>query len=192
MIFIAHKLPEVLEISDTITVMRQGKTVGTVKANEVTEKSLATMMVGREITLRVDRADTGEGAVAAEIEGLRVVNARGNEVVAGLDLKVRAGEIVGLVGVEGNGQAEVLEAVAGLRKIAGGRIRVADQDVATLNVARTPRAGPRHHPRGPHRRRPGDRRQRRREPRRDQAPRCPLRAAAACSISRPSAPTHCS
>jgi simple sugar transport system ATP-binding protein len=133
-IFIAHKLPEVLEISNTITVMRQGKTVGEVKSKEVTEQSLATMMVGREIALRVDRADTGQGAVAAEIEGLRVVNARGTEVVAGLDLRIRAGEVVGLVGVEGNGQAEVLEAVAGLRRVAGGRIRLADRDVGSLGV----------------------------------------------------------
>ena len=140
-IFIAHKLPEVLEISDPITVMRQGKTVGTVKAREVTEKSLATMMVGREITLRVDRADTGEGAVAAEIEGLRVVNARGNEVVAGLDLKVRAGEIVGLVGVEGNGQAELLEAVAGLRPIAAGRIRSPAKTSARSTSLRAPHLG---------------------------------------------------
>jgi general nucleoside transport system ATP-binding protein len=133
-IFIAHKLPEVLEISDTITVMRQGRTVGRVKTKDVTEKELATLMVGREITLRVERADTGTGEVAAEVEGLRVVNARGNEVVAGLDLKVRTGEVVGLVGVEGNGQAEVLEAIAGLRHAASGRIRVADRDVDTLSV----------------------------------------------------------
>jgi len=133
-IFIAHKLPEVLEISDTITVMRQGKTVGRVKAKDVTEQSLATMMVGREIALRVDRADTGDGPVVAQIEGLKVVNARGNEVVAGLDLTVRAGEVVGLVGVEGNGQAEVLEAVAGLHQIAGGRIAVAGEDIGTLGV----------------------------------------------------------
>jgi general nucleoside transport system ATP-binding protein len=133
-IFIAHKLPEVLEISDNITVMRQGRTVGRVKTKEVTEKELATMMVGREITLRVERADTGTGEVAAEVEGLRVVNARGNEVVAGLDLKVRTGEVVGLVGVEGNGQAEVLEAIAGLRHAAAGRIRIADRDVGGLSV----------------------------------------------------------
>jgi general nucleoside transport system ATP-binding protein len=133
-IFIAHKLPEVLEISNTITVMRQGRTVGVVKTKEVTEQGLATMMVGREIALRVDRADTGEGAVAAEIEGLRVVDARGNEVVAGLDLRIRGGEVVGLVGVEGNGQAEVLEAIAGLRHIAGGTIKLANENVEAIDV----------------------------------------------------------
>jgi general nucleoside transport system ATP-binding protein len=133
-IFIAHKLPEVLEISDTITVMRQGRTVGEVKTDEVTEQSLATMMVGREIALRVERGDAGEGPVCAEVEGLRILNAHGNEVVAGLDLRVRAGEVVGLVGVEGNGQAELIEAIAGLRGIAGGRISLAGGDVQALGV----------------------------------------------------------
>jgi simple sugar transport system ATP-binding protein len=133
-IFIAHKLPEVLEISDNITVMRQGRTVGRVKTSEVTEKELATMMVGREISLRVDRAGTRDGGIAASVAGLRVVNARGNEVVAGLDLKVRAGEVVGLVGVEGNGQAEVLEAIAGLRQPAAGTISLAGTDVSGLSV----------------------------------------------------------
>lgn len=133
-IFIAHKLPEVLEISDTITVMRQGKTVRRVKAKKVTEDDLATMMVGKEIALRVDRAATDQTEIAAEIEGLRITNARGNEVVAGLDLRVHAGEVVGLVGVEGNGQAEVLEAVAGLRHLMAGRITVAGKDVVSLGV----------------------------------------------------------
>jgi simple sugar transport system ATP-binding protein len=133
-IFIAHKLPEVLEISNRITVMRQGRTVGVVNTKEVTEQGLATMMVGREIALRVDRADTGENAVAAEVEGLRVINARGNEVVAGVDLRIRSGEVVGLVGVEGNGQAEILESIAGLRSIAAGRIALANENVETLNV----------------------------------------------------------
>ena len=133
-IFIAHKLPEVLEISDTITVMRQGKTVGQVKTSEVTEKSLAAMMVGREVSLRVERKPTDQSERVASVNGLRVVNARGTEVVAGLDLNVHAGEIVGLVGVEGNGQAETLEAIAGLRSIAAGNIKIASQDATGLSV----------------------------------------------------------
>jgi simple sugar transport system ATP-binding protein len=133
-IFIAHKLPEVLEISDNITVMRQGRTVGRVNTRDVTEKELATMMVGREIALRVDRAPMEAGGIAASVAGLRVVNARGNEVVSGLDLVVRAGEVVGLVGVEGNGQAEVLEAIAGLRHIAAGTITLSDDDVSGMSV----------------------------------------------------------
>jgi ABC-type uncharacterized transport system ATPase subunit len=133
-IFIAHKLPEVLEISDTITVMRQGKTVGQVKTSEVTEQSLAAMMVGREVSLRVDRKATDQTERVASVTGLRVVNARGTEVVAGLDLHVHSGEIVGLVGVEGNGQAETLEAISGLRSIADGHIEIANQNAAGLSV----------------------------------------------------------
>jgi ABC-type uncharacterized transport system ATPase subunit len=133
-IFIAHKLPEVLEISDTITVMRQGKTVGQVKSTEVTEQSLAAMMVGREVSLRVERKPTDQTERVAAVSGLRVVNARGTEVVAGLDLNVHSGEIVGLVGVEGNGQAETLEAIAGLRSIAAGTITIANENATGLNV----------------------------------------------------------
>jgi general nucleoside transport system ATP-binding protein len=133
-IFIAHKLPEVLEISDTITVMRQGKTVGQVKTKEVTEQSLAAMMVGREVSLRVDRKPTDQTEKVAAVTGLRVVNARGTEVVAGLDLNVHAGEIVGLVGVEGNGQAETLEAIAGLRPIADGHIEITSKNATQLSV----------------------------------------------------------
>jgi len=133
-IFIAHKLPEVLAISDRITVMRAGKTVGQVKTSEVTEKSLAAMMVGREVALRVDRKPTAQTVRAARIEGLRVVNARGTEVVAGLDLNVYSGEVVGLVGVEGNGQAETLEAIGGMRPVASGRISLADTDITGHSV----------------------------------------------------------
>lgn len=133
-IFIAHKLPEVLEISNSITVMRQGKSVGQVKASEVTEKSLAAMMVGREVTLRVERKPTDQTKRVASIRDLHVVNARGTEIVAGLDLNVNSGEIVGLVGVEGNGQAETLEAIAGLRSIAGGDITLAGSSITGLSV----------------------------------------------------------
>jgi simple sugar transport system ATP-binding protein len=133
-IFIAHKLPEVLEISDTITVMRQGKTVGVVKTAEVTEKSLATMMVGREVALRVERKPTDQSKVACEVKSLRVSDARGRDLVADLSLSVHSGEIVGLVGVEGNGQAELLDAVAGLRPVASGEIAIKGENVLPLTV----------------------------------------------------------
>jgi len=117
-IFIAHKLPEVLEISDRITVMRAGKSVGEVAARDATEHGLATMMVGREVALRVDRAAT-KGALACEIKGLTVRDDRDHAVLQDLDLRVHAGEIVGLVGVEGNGQAAVLDAISGARAASG-------------------------------------------------------------------------
>ena len=133
-IFIAHKLPEVLEISDTITVMRQGRTVGVVKTSAVTENSLATMMVGREVALRVLRKPTDQSRVACAVKSLRIVNARGRDVCTDLNLEVHRGEIVGLVGVEGNGQAELLEAVAGLRPVAAGEITLKGENVAPLSV----------------------------------------------------------
>lgn len=133
-IFIAHKLPEVLEISDSITVMRQGKTVGQVKTSEVTEQSLAAMMVGREVTLRVDRAETAQTELVAACRGVTVVNARGTDLVSDLSLNVYAGEIVGLVGVEGNGQSELLEAISGLRPIAAGEVNIANENIAALPV----------------------------------------------------------
>ena len=133
-IFIAHKLPEVLEISDTITVMRAAKTVGQVKAKDVTEQSLATLMVGREVALKVDRAATEKKRIACEIVGLNVKNENGSAACTDINMQVRGGEIVGVVGVEGNGQAELLEAIAGLRPIHSGTIKVGDQDVGNLNV----------------------------------------------------------
>ncbi|MDR3476297.1 MAG: ABC transporter ATP-binding protein [Devosia sp.] len=133
-IFIAHKLPEVLEISDAITVMRQGKTVGSVKSSDVTEHSLATMMVGKEVALRVDRSAVSKSERVCEVNGLRLLNARGGDICSDLDLSVKSGEILGLVGVEGNGQAEVLEAIAGLRSVAGGKIMVANENIVPLTV----------------------------------------------------------
>lgn len=133
-IFIAHKLPEVLQISDRITVMRAGKTVGQVATRDVTEQSLAAMMVGREVALRVDRKPTPQTERRARIEGLHVVNARGTEVVAGLDLNIYAGEVVGLVGVEGNGQAEALEAVAGLRPVKAGSVHLGTAEITQSSV----------------------------------------------------------
>ncbi len=132
-IFIAHKLPEVLEISDRITVMRGGKSVGEVQASEATEQSLATMMVGREITLRVDR-HANDGARTLAVKDLKIVGEAGTTVCGELDINVHAGEIVGLVGVEGNGQAELLNAVAGLCPIDGGTITLDGADLSPLDV----------------------------------------------------------
>ena len=105
------------------------------KAHFTTEQELATMMVGREVVLRVDRKATAQTERVATVEGLRVQNARGTDVVGGVDLAVNAGEIVGLVGVEGNGQAEILESIAGLRSIAGGSISIGGQNLSGLSVA---------------------------------------------------------
>ncbi|MDO6458019.1 ABC transporter ATP-binding protein [Celeribacter halophilus] len=132
-IFIAHKLPEVLDISDRITVMRAGKTVGSVDTSSVTESELAAMMVGHEVVLRVDRS-TYDGKRKLSVENLVIRNSTGRVLAEDLSLNVHGGEIVGLVGVEGNGQAELLETVGGLRPSAGGRIVLEDDEITDLPV----------------------------------------------------------
>jgi ABC-type uncharacterized transport system ATPase subunit len=141
-IFIAHKLPEVLEISDQITVMRGGKTVGQVATRDVTEEALATMMVGRDVVLQVDRAATNQTRSVCRIKGLTVMNERGVPGCSGINLDVHAGEIVGVgVGVGGNGQEIVLDAISGLRAVAGGEIRLNDQGILPLSVLQRRAAG---------------------------------------------------
>jgi simple sugar transport system ATP-binding protein len=140
-IFIAHKLPEVLEISDRITVMRGGKTVGQVASSDVTEDSLAAMMVGREVALRVDRATTDQSRCVCRIADLTVLNDRGLPGCTGVGLNIHAGEIVGLVGVEGNGQEILLDAISGLRPAAKGTISLEGTDFRPLSVLQRRGAG---------------------------------------------------
>jgi ABC-type uncharacterized transport system ATPase subunit len=128
-IFISHKLYEVLEIADRITVIRRGKVVGERIPSETNEDDLAELMVGREVNLVVDRGESHPGAPSLRVESLRVNDDRKNEVVRGVDLEVRAGEILGIAGVAGNGQDELVEALIGLRKPAGGRVLLGDNDI---------------------------------------------------------------
>ena len=123
-IFISHKLYEVLEIADRITVIRRGKVVGQRVPAETDEEDLAELMVGRNVQLTVDRGESHPGD--RRPDGDRSPSAkddRGREVVRGVDLEVRAGEILGIAGVAGNGQDELVEALTGLRKPAGGQRR---------------------------------------------------------------------
>ena len=119
-IFITHKLHEVLEVADTITVLRRGKVVGTVKPKETDPKGLAEMMVGREVQLTVERGKAKVGAVALSLEKVNVLNAVGEAAVTNVDLDIRAGEIVAVAGVQGNGQTELVEAITGLRPVDSG------------------------------------------------------------------------
>ncbi len=132
-IFISHKLHEVREIADRISVLRRGKKIDTVPAG-ATEQELARMMVGREVLLRVDKAPPTPGDVLLEIEDLRAVDDRDLTAVNGVSLNVRAGEIVGIAGVDGNGQTELIEAITGLRKPTGGTIRLAGKDITQASV----------------------------------------------------------
>ena len=113
-VFISHKLKEVLEIADRITVLRRGKTIETVPREGATEESLARAMVGREVLLRVEKQPAEVGDVLLEVEDLWSDD-RGVQKVRGISFQVRAGEIVGIAGVDGNGQTELIEALTGLR-----------------------------------------------------------------------------
>jgi ABC-type uncharacterized transport system ATPase subunit len=135
-IFITHKLREVLAIADTIEVLRGGEVVGTTTPDQTDQAGLAQMMVGRSVLLRVDKKPASPGNVVLEVENLNVEGGLGLPAVSDVSLDVRAGEIVGIAGVEGNGQRELVEALTGLRKYRA--------DVVTINgrdaVGATPQA----------------------------------------------------
>ncbi|MBA2476565.1 MAG: ABC transporter ATP-binding protein [Actinobacteria bacterium] len=133
-IFISHKLNEVLEIADRISVLRRGRLVETVPREGATEESLARSMVGREVLLRVEKRLASPGEPLLELEGLHVLDDRGLAAVRDVSLTVRAGEIVGLAGVDANGQSELIDAVCGLRSVHGGVVRVAGRAVTGANA----------------------------------------------------------
>jgi simple sugar transport system ATP-binding protein len=120
-VFITHKLKEVQAIADRITVIRRGRTVGTTPP-DTSEEELAAMMVGRSVILRVDKAPAHPGPVLLEISGLVVDDDRGHRAVDGVDLTVHAGEVLGVAGVQGNGQTEMVEAIMGLRPLVAGSV----------------------------------------------------------------------
>ena len=128
-VFISHKLKEVLEIADRITVLRRGKTIETVPREGATEESLARAMVGREVLLRVEKKPAEVGDVLLEVEDLWASDDRGIQKVRGVSFQVRAGEIVGIAGVDGNGQTELIEALTGLRRADSGVIRVGGHEL---------------------------------------------------------------
>jgi simple sugar transport system ATP-binding protein len=128
-IFITHKLDEVTRVTDRVTVLRDGKRVETVDTDDVTENDLARMMVGRDVLFDVDRpaAEVGETVLAAE--GLETEDERGYEVLLDLDISVRAGEVVGIAGVSGNGQVDLAESLVGVRDPIGGSVTVDGHDL---------------------------------------------------------------
>ena len=134
-IFISHKLNEVLDIADRISVLRRGKMIGTVPKEGATEEGLARMMVGREVLLRVEKPPPKVGETLLEIDDLHVLDDREIEKVRGVSLSVKAGEILGLAGVDGNGQTELIEAITGLRSVRSGTITVAGEEFS--GTART-------------------------------------------------------
>ncbi len=135
LIFISHKLREVMSLSDRITVLRNGRVVGTTTPAETNREELAQMMVGRSVNLTPHKPKREPGGVRLEVAGLTVQGDRGGVSVDQVDLQVRSGEILGVAGVSGNGQRELAEAIAGLRSIeAGGSVRIDGIDVTNENV----------------------------------------------------------
>jgi simple sugar transport system ATP-binding protein len=128
-IFITHKLKEVLAVADSIGVLRRGEMVGTVDPAEATEESLAALMVGREVVLQVGKAEAHPGETMLHVQNLVVRDDREQLAVQGLDLDVRSGEILGVAGVQGNGQRELVEALTGLRPAEAGLILLDGEDI---------------------------------------------------------------
>jgi simple sugar transport system ATP-binding protein len=133
-IFISHKLNEVLEIADRVTVLRFGKKVETVPREGATQESLARMMVGREVVLRVEKTPAQPGETLLTAEDLVVTDERGLEACRGISFEIHEGEIVGIAGVDGNGQSELIDALTGLRHPVSGRIVVGGKDVTTAGA----------------------------------------------------------
>ena len=138
-IFISHKLKEVLEISDRITVMRRGKVVGHLITKDTNEEAIATLMVGREVLLRVDKKPAKPGPVVLKLENVTANSDQGVPALKGVSFELHQGEILGIAGVEGNGQSELMEVIAGTRKSTGGHVLLGDRDITTFD-ARSERA----------------------------------------------------
>lgn len=150
-IFITHKLREVLEIADRISVLRRGKMIGTVPREGATEDSLAKLMVGRDVVLKVDKTPAMPERPVLKVDGVWAKDSRGLDAVRGATFNVHAGEIVGIAGIDGNGQSELIEAIAGLHHVEGGEIyldgepcaNASPHEVSSLGLAHVPED--RHH-----------------------------------------------
>jgi ABC-type uncharacterized transport system ATPase subunit len=145
-IFITHKLKEVLSIADRITVLRDGRVVGTTTPAEATEASLAKMMVGREVILRVDKKQAEPGEVVLKVEDLSILDDRKLPAVKNVSFEVKSGEVLGIAGVQGNGQTELVETLTGLRKLESGRILIQGEDMSHASPREITEAGTAHVP----------------------------------------------
>jgi simple sugar transport system ATP-binding protein len=134
-IFITHKLKEVMTIADRVVVLRNGRVTGETTPAQSSEEELAEMMVGREVELVVEKGAATPGDVILEVTGLMAKDVRGQPALRGVDLTVRAGEVLGVAGVQGNGQTELVEVLTGLRPASGGQVRILGQGV----IGATPR-----------------------------------------------------
>lgn len=145
-VFISHKLNEVLEVADRITVLRAGRTVATLPREGATVRELARLMTGQEQILSVEHRDTAGRPVVIELSDVTARGSRGLRVLHGVSLAVRAGEVLGLAGVSGNGQTELAEVITGLSRVEGGRVAVAQRDLTNAGPRAYARAGVGHIP----------------------------------------------
>ncbi|MGQ9826892.1 MAG: ABC transporter ATP-binding protein [Roseiflexus sp.] len=145
-IFISHKLKEVLSIADRIMVLRRGRVVGETTPREATERSLAEMMVGRSVVLEIEKGEAHPAAPVLILDQVTVLDDRGQQVVNGVSLEVRAGEILGIAGVQGNGQTELVEAITGLRPVRSGQVLINGRNVTNVSPRRISETGCAHVP----------------------------------------------
>ncbi len=146
-IFISHKLDEVMEICDRMSVMRDGRMIGTVERAQTDQRQLANMMVGREVIMSVEKGEAKPQGVKLELQNVTLRHPdKHKPLVDDVSFKLRAGEILGIAGIEGNGQSELVECIAGLRDVDEGRILLADQDVSTKSAKEVRQAGLSHIP----------------------------------------------
>lgn len=145
-IFISHKLDEVMEISDRITILRNGEKVLTLKKDETNKKELARLMVGREVLFRVPKEEVEKGEFILEVQQVHARNNIGLEKVRGISLKIRAGEILGIAGISGNGQRELADIITGLRPVISGKIHLQGRDITNCTPYRIRKLGVAHVP----------------------------------------------
>jgi general nucleoside transport system ATP-binding protein len=149
-ILITHKLKEIMEVCDRVTVIRKGKGIGTVNVSETNPTDLASLMVGRDVEFKTEKTEATPGADVLEIKGLNVKDSRGVQAIKSLNLSVRAGEILGIAGVDGNGQTELIEAITGLRKAESGAVKINGKDVLNLPPRKVTESGLGHIPQDRH------------------------------------------
>ncbi|HWL11463.1 MAG TPA: ABC transporter ATP-binding protein, partial [Ureibacillus sp.] len=149
-ILITHKLVEIMEVSDRVTVIRKGQGIGTVTTAETNPTELAELMVGRQVVFKTEKIAANPKEAVLQIDSLTVADNRGIEKVKNLNLTVRAGEIVGIAGIDGNGQSELIEAITGLRKAKGGKISLNGKDITGLKPRKITESGVGHIPQDRH------------------------------------------
>lgn len=149
-ILITHKLNEIMEVSDRVTVIRKGQGIGTVTTAETNPTELAELMVGRQVVFKTEKIAPNPKEVVLQVDSLTVADNRGIEKVKNLNLTVRAGEIVGIAGIDGNGQSELIEAITGLRKVKSGHIKLNGNEITGLKPRKITESGVGHIPQDRH------------------------------------------